>query len=806
MRDRNSGANGTGDAEYWKREWERFQDDRAIVDVDVRGWLYSPHKGPMSRKHRILIGLARQLSGVPAPRTDSSKSRETSPDPGSLRSMHEAHQARKDRERIDREAEEILKKGKGEQDIATIGGYSENPTYDSDDSESIYSTRGRSGRGESPGTSPQDEPPGPGYLAKRASWNQPSNMSTEELAIANSNLMARLMPFMTNPMVSSPVTIFFYDEKQSQSKTVVTNEAGHFNIRAPLDFIPTDVRVLGSEHLSATMEVKITEPKGVSLISDVDDTIKHSSIGSGAREIFRNAFIRDLADLTIDGVKEWYNAMYDMGVGVHYVSNSPWQLFPVLASFFQVSGLPPGSYHLKQYSGMLQGIFEPVAERKKGTLERILRDFPERRFLLIGDSGEADLEVYTDVVIAHPKRIIGVFIRDVTTPLDQGFFDSSMGPLSGDTRKRNKTPIRGFSGDSLDARLSSSPDKRPPLPARVLTEAKPQTSDGPTMGKLIDFDDEPEEMSVHESHRTVLPRSMSDFEYMDKDGRRKSAPESSPRPSKTPPQRPVKPLSLRSATTGNGTGKVSSTEGAVPPPPPPRTLKSRPQSIHDDSSSLHPLSQTQNTSELSPPNQNQGYLASAKEKVSNAYNSLPPASSYLPTRTTNPSASTTTSTLSTDREQPPRPPPRRGITATAAAYASNRLSWKHGLGNSSSYRGSAAPSVSSSRPDSAETSDDESYSPSYPSYYAPPSPRVELINKKVDMWKRRWARAKGILDAHGVELRSWRTGQDVCIDAVRLVEKHMRELGVEGYRESARKGERKTGEGGGEMRVKDLKR
>jgi phosphatidate phosphatase APP1 len=99
--------------------------------------------------------------------------------------------------------------------------------------------------------------------------------------------------------------------------------------------------------------------------------------------------------------------MYDMGVGIHYVSNSPWQLFPVLATFFQTAGLPPGSYHLKQYSGMLQGIFEPVAERKKGTLERILRDFPERKFLLVGDSGEADLEVYTDVVLANPGRIIG---------------------------------------------------------------------------------------------------------------------------------------------------------------------------------------------------------------------------------------------------------------------------------------------------------------------------------------------------------------------------------------------------------------
>jgi len=61
------------------------------------------------------------------------------------------------------------------------------------------------------------------------------------------------------------------------------------------------------------------------------------------------------------------------------------------------------------------------------------------------------------------------------------------------------------------------------------------------------------------------------------------------------------------------------------------------------------------------------------------------------------------------------------------------------------------------------------------------------------------------LDANGIELRSWRVGGDVCLEAVRLVEKNMREMGVEGFGEKGR-GKGKTGEGGGEMKVKDLKR
>lgn len=742
-----SDEDGPGDAEYWAREWQKYEDDRAIVDVDVRGWIYSPHRGPMSRKNRVLLGLARQLSGIPAPKAQS---RENSPDANpSLHARHKEHEKLREEERIAQEAEKILRQGEGEQAAASRGKYSEEPRQGAD-LENVYGDRGRSGSVAS--TIPQ-EPPGPGHLAKRSSWNQPSEMSPAELQQANTHLMARIMPFMTNPLVSTPVTIFFYDAKQSISRTVTTNDAGHFIMRASLDFVPTHVRVLASEHLSATEEVKITEPKGVSLITDVDDTIKHSSIGSGAREIFRNAFIRDLGDLTIDGVKEWYNTMYDMGVGIHYVSNSPWQLFPVLVSFFQKAGLPPGSYHLKQYSGMLQGIFEPVAERKKGTLERILRDFPERKFVLIGDSGEADLEVYTDVVLANPGRILAIFIRDVTTPENSGFFDSAMGPLAGSRRPNPEMPSRNTSKPNLP--MSDTPENRPLLPRRPVSEVTPQTSDGPSMGKLIDFDDEPEQTDIHKSHRQIMPRSMTTDDSLEY--RRKSIPENGGR--KAPPARPAKPDSLRGKASASTTNlpDLPREKSTAPPPPAPRRSNQKPDSI-----SNHPLSKISTNSSDSLA---ESYMDSARSKISAAYNSLPEVRSRLPGRHN--------SDASINSVKPVAPQGRTGAATAAAGFATSKLS-------------------SNKSGNSTDTSDDESASPNVP------------INKKLDLWKRRYKRAKEILDSQGVVLRTWRVGQDVCIEAVQLVEKALTEMGVEGYGKGG-SGKGKTGDGGGEVKVKDLK-
>ncbi|KAI9874166.1 MAG: hypothetical protein M1830_010124 [Pleopsidium flavum] len=763
---------GTGDADYWRKEWEKYEDDNAVVDVDVRGWMYSPHRGPMTRKKRLLIGLARHLSGVPAPAGNSRNTSRASSPQSTHRERLEARAARHEEALVEKEAENITKKGEGEADVAERGCYSEETAQDWDKA-SIYSTPEHSRtpspdklKEPRPGHFPhpltdsslqtdRDDAPGPGSLAKRASWNQPADMSPAELAIANNHLMARLTPFLNNPLIGTPLTVFFYNDHTSQSRTIVTNEAGHFSIRAALDFVPTNVRVLASENLSATEEVLITEPTGISLISDIDDTIKHSAIGSGAKEIFRNTFIRELGDLAIEGVKEWYTKLAEIGVKLHYVSNSPWQLYPVLVSFFALAGLPPGSFHLKQYSGMLQGIFEPVAERKKGTLERILHDFPERRFLLVGDSGEADLELYTDIVVANPGRILGVFIRDVTTSKGKGFFDASMGPLNGDRGTSSTSRGRGRDGQTLSPGTQGlRPERKPALSSRNQTGlAVPQVQeDGNAMGTLIDFDDgEPEQ---------TLSRAMTDPKLSEADRKASVASTKS-----LPPTRPSKPLALRSASgEKHAIPSVQSSDtsphrkGPIPPPKPRRFSVSHDGPQPTDPS---PLSQTQNAS---PPgsratsSERRSYRSTVRNKVTSAYNSLPSPSSYWYGTSQNPSSSVgqqrpgmdsarTLSTSGVTKAAPP-PPPRRHLTsypAAAAHYASNRISGGWSGGNDGS-------------------SDDINGNPTQP------------LNKKVELWKRRWARAKETLESKGVMLRTWRVGTDVMDDAVRLVQKAKGEL------------------------------
>lgn len=827
-------STGAGDAEFWKQQWDNYEDDNAVVDVDVRGWIYSPHKGQMSRKQRLFIGLARQLVGVSAPPAgasaphSSTNSRDPSPNHISFRERAQIRQSQRDENLATKEAEGILRKGEREAAAAAKGAYSERPDRTNQDDTQLYRTQS----GDSLRTVDRSRPHRLAHsqskdsmrsddehitpLQKRASWNQPADMSAAELAEANARLMARLRHFLAMPMANTPISVFFYNDKISKQRTIYTNAAGHFSMTAALDFVPTHVRILASEQLSATEEVLITDSKGISVISDIDDTIKHSAISSGAREIFRNVFIRDLSDLTIDGVKEWYNKMAEQGVKFHYVSNSPWQLYPVISTYFSMAGLPTGSFHLKQYSGMMQGIFEPVAERKKVTLDKIARDFPERRFMLIGDSGEADLEVYTDFVLENPGRVAAVFIRDVTTTETGGFFDPSVGPMSGSSSPRRgggsnasnvASPASATQALSeehdpeLKAAIAASlrefeeedrkrakpqlpennrdhPDNRPGVPARRSV----QTTKEEPVANLIDFssDDEPESVPP-------LRRANTDFEAPS--GPRRTSTSSSI--GKAPPP-PKKPTALRSPSNDSLYSSPSpNSTSKAPLPPKPRRPSTTIRMVGQPS----PLSQQSNAPTSPPSNRpappqpnyntkpqydrNQSYAGMARDKLYSVYNNLPAWSAEDQPSSDNASIRSGSDGGSSTRKAPPPPPPRRNAANTAASYVGTKASsaWQHAPSlphrpQPTSTQTSAPFSTSAQREKLNRTSTGSTLGLNGAGNQAADG---QYVNKREQLWRQRWARAEQILNEQGVVLRSWRVGSDAMAEAERIIKENERE-------------------------------
>ena len=154
---------------------------------------------------------------------------------------------------------------------------------------------------------------------------------------------------------------------------------------------------------------------GLSVISDIDDTIKITEVLS-KRTMLRNTFLRQFA-----GVPEMaalYRRWRDQrGATFHYVSASPWQLYSYLADFLKSQDFPDGTFHLRDFRimpGDIHRTLRPSRRIKLAHARGILRQFPRRTFILIGDSGESDIRIYAKLLKQFPRQIEKILIRNVT--------------------------------------------------------------------------------------------------------------------------------------------------------------------------------------------------------------------------------------------------------------------------------------------------------------------------------------------------------------------------------------------------------
>jgi hypothetical protein len=161
-------------------------------------------------------------------------------------------------------------------------------------------------------------------------------------------------------------------------------------------------------------EALIVPPQGLSIISDIDDTIKRTQVRD-RREMLLNTFARRFE--AAPGMAAYYRALAQTpGTRFHYLSASPIQLYPALADFVRDAGFPTGTMHLREsttWRTLIPGD-QDSRSHKLRVIERLLADFPHRRFMLVGDSGESDPEIYAQVARTHPHRIDSIAIRDVT--------------------------------------------------------------------------------------------------------------------------------------------------------------------------------------------------------------------------------------------------------------------------------------------------------------------------------------------------------------------------------------------------------
>ncbi len=149
------------------------------------------------------------------------------------------------------------------------------------------------------------------------------------------------------------------------------------------------------------------------VISDIDDTILETGVQRALRMVVQTFTGSALTRTAFPGAPELYRDLAADVNPVFYVSSSPWNLHAFLLAFLRHRGFPLGPVLLRDLLGNRAG-----REQKHARIREILELHPDLSFVLLGDSGEKDPEIYADIVRDHPDRILAVYIREVR--LDPG--------------------------------------------------------------------------------------------------------------------------------------------------------------------------------------------------------------------------------------------------------------------------------------------------------------------------------------------------------------------------------------------------
>lgn len=222
---------------------------------------------------------------------------------------------------------------------------------------------------------------------------------------------------------------------QGLEKEITTDENGYFSVEfhppqaiksnslwQDVDLELIDKVVKNQQLVKATGKVLVPkETLQFGVISDVDDTILVSKATDFKKKIrlmlLKNAHTR----LPFKGVSAFYCALRKGSTGeednpIFYVSSSSWKLYDLLIDFCQAKNIPLGPFLLRN-SRLDQFKFLSSIHRvhKMEKIENIIATYKDLKFILIGDSGQKDTEIYHQVVKDFPGRVLAIYIRHVST-------------------------------------------------------------------------------------------------------------------------------------------------------------------------------------------------------------------------------------------------------------------------------------------------------------------------------------------------------------------------------------------------------
>jgi phosphatidate phosphatase APP1 len=221
--------------------------------------------------------------------------------------------------------------------------------------------------------------------------------------------------FISAPIENAPVRV----EVAGSSDTVTADVGGVIDAVLEVQLQPGwhSVGLSIEDSEPATANVFVVDPQvRFGMVSDIDDTVMVTALPRPMLAAWHTFVVNEHARATTPGMPVLYERLTSKNPGapIIYLSTGAWNVAPTLTRFLSRNLYPAGPLLLTDWGPTADRWFRSGRDHKRTMLERLAKEFPQIKWLLIGDDGQHDPAIYSDFLSQHPDRVAAVCIRQLT--------------------------------------------------------------------------------------------------------------------------------------------------------------------------------------------------------------------------------------------------------------------------------------------------------------------------------------------------------------------------------------------------------
>jgi phosphatidate phosphatase APP1 len=152
------------------------------------------------------------------------------------------------------------------------------------------------------------------------------------------------------------------------------------------------------------------------IVSDIDDTVMITSAPWPLLAVWNTFVVHETTRRPVPGMADLFDDLLreHPGAPVMYLSTRAWNAAPAIRRFLGRFGYPAGPLLLTDWGPTRTGWFRDGADHKRAMLRRLTAEFPQIQWILVGDDGQRDPRLYTELALEQPDRVRAVAIRQLS--------------------------------------------------------------------------------------------------------------------------------------------------------------------------------------------------------------------------------------------------------------------------------------------------------------------------------------------------------------------------------------------------------